>query len=300
MLARFVHRSSLSTLHVWTWLSFLSLVLCISSVEAQQAGLQNVTIVNTSPEITFTPFFCNSTTDCTSGWRVLDVDGFTAVSTDGPAADGVDIVPQMFFRFRATRLSMTTSILSNASMNLTVLSGSTVLNAVANSSVGLFSILNLQDTQTTTLSITYIQSPIPSRLDIGNITITVSDGSASSSFLPTQTLPPSIALPSVTPTSTSIPPSIPDNSAKDARKNLIADAVGLTLGLGFGLTAITCAIYILWRRRRRKRREASSEQDFHGGNLDNLESAARPRTWSYRLARLARNKDNMDTRWFNF
>ncbi|KAF9269316.1 hypothetical protein L218DRAFT_832905, partial [Marasmius fiardii PR-910] len=219
----------------------------------------NITVVNTSPDITYTPFLCNSTSNdpsCNGGWRILDADGSTVVSTDGPATGGLDVVPQMFLRFRATNLFMTTSALSNASMNVTVFSGSTVLSAIANSSVGSLSVVNLPDTQTTTLSITYIQSSIQSRLDIGNITITVSNESASTSFLPTQTLPPSISLPTIIPTSSeSSTPSATANSANEYKKKLIANAVGLTVGLGLGLTAVACAIYALWRRYRRKKRE---------------------------------------------
>ncbi|KAJ8095305.1 hypothetical protein PM082_010528 [Marasmius tenuissimus] len=182
---------------------------------------------------------------------------------------------------------MSTSPLSNASFNVTVSSGGMVANAVANSSIGRFAVVNLNDNDITTLSITYVPSEISSRLDIGNITITV----LNTSIIPTSS--------SATPT----PTNSDNNAAAEKKKKLISTAVGLTLGLGLGLTAVTCAIYLLWRRRRRRKRDASGERD----PLDDVDEAlAGAVPSSQPLSPLSRSsgrrttKDNMDTRWYNF
>lgn len=285
------------------------------SVRAQQTGsAQNVSISNVSPDISYTPFFCDasntsaSNPDCNGGWRLVDVNGSSVVSTNGPSVEGANLIPQMFLRFRATSLFMTTSPLSNATMNITVFTGTTVISQVANSSLGLLLVVNLNEENTTTLSITYISDQdatgtiIPSRLDIGSITVSVSNPSASSSILPTQTLPPSISLPVVLPTSTSSstpsPSATQQPSNNNNRKSLIANAVGLTLGLGLGLTAVACIAYVFWRRRRRMRK-----REFEAaGVLSNMEAGAGAQVSSnYDSDRPKRPaRDNRDTRWFNF
>ncbi|KAF9258054.1 hypothetical protein L218DRAFT_766499 [Marasmius fiardii PR-910] len=305
----FIYRrgSSISILFIWTCSFPLFFFFVFDLVKAQQEGLRNVSIANTSPEITYSPFLCNSSSsepDCNGGWRVLDVEGVTVVSTDGSVVDGVDIVPQVFFRFRAQNLTMTTSSLSNASINVTVVTGKTILNAVGNSSVGSFAVVHLQDTETTTLEVTYIQGTIPSRLDIGNITITVKNDSVSTSFLPTQTLPPSISLPSIVPTTTASSSSssatATNSGESDSKNKLIANAVGLTIGLGLGLTAATCAIYVLWRRRRGPKGEhasGASGASMEDWNRDQHPSlVGRQSLSSYRSPRAT--KDYTDTRWF--
>uniref|UniRef100_A0A0W0FNP6 Mid2 domain-containing protein n=1 Tax=Moniliophthora roreri TaxID=221103 RepID=A0A0W0FNP6_MONRR len=242
--------------------------------------------------------------------RVVDVNGSSVVSTNGPSDAGANIIPQMFLQYRATSLVMTLPPSSNASMNITVLTGNNdVLSLAVNSSVGTFAVLNLNEANTTTLSITFIQTSAgPSRLDIGNITITVSNSvSASVSIFPTQTLPPSLSLPPIIPptptistasTSASATPTAGSSQQGESRKQLIAYAVGLTLGLGLGLSAVVSGAYILWKRRRRKQREAAAE--YNTRNMDNLESAppsdsySRPQPQQQRH----RRKDNMDTRWF--
>ncbi|KAG7096355.1 hypothetical protein E1B28_003799 [Marasmius oreades] len=311
MTERFIRRCSSATSCFLTLL-----VLCgifssgsVKAKQIQEDYLRNVSIANTSPEITYTPFFCNSSTsevDCKGGWRALDVDGLTVVSTDGPSEGGVNIVPQMFFSFRASNLFMTTSPLSNVSINVTVLTGNVTVNAMANSSLGSLAVVNLQETDTTTISITYVPDlQMPARLDIGNITIMVKNDSVSSSFLPTQTLPPSISLPTVIPTSSSSNSATPTTTSDNTKKKLVAHAVGLTIGLGLGLTAVACVIYMLWRRRRRKQREDSM---VAGGTIDHasasrwnreLPSLAEPgrQSMSSYLSRRA-TKDHKDTRWF--
>ncbi|KAG6834318.1 hypothetical protein H0H93_010504 [Arthromyces matolae] len=103
---------------------------------------------------------------------------------------------------------MSTSPFANATTNITISNNGTVLAAVFNSSVGMVSILNLVESQLSTVAITFIPVALPTRLDIGNITLTVTGNPSTSAFLPTMTLPPSASLPifgSATPTPTPTP-----------------------------------------------------------------------------------------------
>ncbi|KAK7040885.1 hypothetical protein VNI00_009481 [Paramarasmius palmivorus] len=192
---------------------------------------------------------------------------------------------------------MTLSPFSNASMNITVITGSVVLDLVVNTSISTFAVLNLRETDTTTLSLTYLQTTTPDRLDIGRITLSLLNV-PSGSVLPTQTLPPSVSIPPFTPTITTTatatltlgPTASSSSQQGEDRKRLVSYAVGLTLGLGLGLTAVVSGAYVLWRRRRRKQEEMAD------GNKDNLDSRAEAQSQSRRFGR--EQKDNMDTRWF--
>jgi len=246
----------------WSNLLNVSLWSCfVFSCLAQQ--LQNITITNTSPQIDYTPFICNVSgsasfsPSCLGGWQVLTSGGETILSTEGAGPQGADIVPQMFLRFQASALFLNTSTSSNATFDISVSVGNSSVSVSANSSVGAAAIFNLPENETTTLSLTFTAGQIPSHLDIGNITIEVADNSLSS-ILPTQTLPPSVFLPTFVPsTSAGSSTSTPSNtssaqSSASKHQQLVADAVGLTLGLGLGLTLITMLGYLAWKRRRRR------------------------------------------------
>ncbi|KAF8075195.1 hypothetical protein FPV67DRAFT_1381461, partial [Lyophyllum atratum] len=214
----------------------------------------NVTVSSTTPQIVYTPSVCDASTpnaneQCSGAWQVIDLNGTTLVSTNGPAPDrdSISIIPQMFFKFRASALYLSTSFQSNATTNITVSNNGTIRSAVFNSSAGMVFILNLVESEISTVAVTYVPEAFPARLDIGDLLLTVTDDPATSVFLPSMTLPPTASLPTIgspEPTISSVP--VRDN----AKRTLIAQAVGITLGLSLGLTAVAVLAYIFWRRRR--------------------------------------------------
>ncbi|KAJ7575783.1 hypothetical protein C8J56DRAFT_801103 [Mycena floridula] len=250
-------RARLRLSQVWALSFFTICYICLC--EAQAGSSNNVTISNTSPQIRYTPFLCPMTAEtCDGAWRVIDIDGASVVSTNGPSDAENDILPQMFFSFRASTIFVQTSSLSNATVNLTIFAGNVAITAIINSSLGHFTVVQLPEDEVATLSLTFIAGA-PSRLDIGNIIITVSDptgNSATSSFLPTQTLPPPIILPSFVPPSSALPSAtaslLPTSTTIPSLslKRLVGLAVGLVVGLGLGLTVLAAALWLLWRRRR--------------------------------------------------
>lgn len=64
-------------------------------------------------------------------------------------------------------------MLSNATANFTIFAGSTVISETLNTSVGLVDIVNLIESEITTLAITFVPGLTPSRLDIGSLWIAV-------------------------------------------------------------------------------------------------------------------------------
>ncbi|KAF8196868.1 hypothetical protein K438DRAFT_1825693 [Mycena galopus ATCC 62051] len=243
---------------LWTWI-WLWVVILTLSVTTQAQGSANVSIANTSPQIVYTPFLCTqealiSDPDCSGGWNVTNIAGIPTVSTLGPASNGAEIVPQMFIAFRASALYMSTSVTSNASANFSIASPSRSLSTVVNSTLDLIYIVDLLESELTTLTITFIPGQNVSRLDIGSILVTVTDPDDPASFLPTMTLPPSMTLPTFTPTASSSPSA--SASSTSAGQSLphraeIAEALGLVLGLGVGLTLIFGTAFFWWKRRRR-------------------------------------------------
>jgi len=266
MLRRRIH--PLWTSWFWLWVAAI-----LSLPVTQAAGSFNVSIPNTSPQIVYTPFLCNTTTslisdpNCSGGWNVSAISGIQTVSTTGPAPNGAEIVPQMFMAFRASALYMSTSATSNATANFTVTSSSLTLSRVVNSAAGLVAIVNLVESELTTLTITFIPGQNVSQLDIGSILVTVTDPDVTSSFLPTMTLPPSMTLPTFTPQTTassslSTSPSPTSTQRSLAHRAEIAEALGLVLGLGVGLTLIVGAAFYWWKRRRRLQTEAQQNNSW--------------------------------------
>ncbi|KAL0954046.1 hypothetical protein HGRIS_005198 [Hohenbuehelia grisea] len=191
----------------WSWILLLALQ-ALSAIAAR-----NVSIPNTSPQLVYTPFLCNGTSNlpegnesCDGAWRTAVVAGTTVVTTNGPSAAAGNLIPQLFLRIRASSLILTTSRFSNATANLTLSAGDLSISAQINSSIGIVAAVNLIETEVTQIGISFVQSSTPSRLDIGLLNITVSDDNLpSSSILPSQTLPsstppPSFSIPVITPT----------------------------------------------------------------------------------------------------
>ncbi|PPQ99243.1 hypothetical protein CVT26_014099 [Gymnopilus dilepis] len=250
--------SVLNWLFVTSLLVFLSLVHPCSSQE-----LLNVTIPVTSSQITYTPFVCNATAvatnpeSCAGAWQLSDPtdQGLQSISTFGPSPASANIIPQMFFTFRAFQLSLATLPSSNATMNVTVSANGTVVWAIFNSSLESIRAVNLPENEATFLSITFLSSSTPTRFDLASLTIMVPANASITSFLPPETLPPSISLPTFTlSTRTSTPTSASSTAAVQhtSRRKMIAEAVGLTLGLGLGLTVIAVLSFMYWKRRRHR------------------------------------------------
>ncbi|KAK7031485.1 hypothetical protein R3P38DRAFT_817121 [Favolaschia claudopus] len=266
------HRTALISPLSWQWLALLLVILSVVPI-TQAAGSVNVSIANTSPQIVYTPFLCNVTAgvtsdnpDCSGGWNASSVSGIPTVTTRGAAPEGAELVPQMFLSFRASALYMFTSGVSNASANFTVTSSSLTLSRVVDTAVGLVAIVNLNETQLTSLTISFMPGQNASRLDIGSILVTVPDAQATSSFLPTLTLPPSISLPTFIPQTTtassSSSPSPTSTPRSLSHRAQIAEALGLVLGLGVGLTLLAIVAFFWWKRRRRLRAEAQRENSW--------------------------------------
>ncbi|KAJ7708755.1 hypothetical protein B0H17DRAFT_364392 [Mycena rosella] len=183
------------TLKIWTW---TWLWLLIASLPVCRAASVNVSVSNTSPEIVYTPFVCNSSSliadpGCKGAWwvvcagcyaprtayalnrNVTNIAGIPTVSTTGPDPEGANIVPQMFLAFRASALYISTSAVSNATANFSVSSASNTVSRVVASAAALVAIVNLVEAELTTLTITFVPGQNISQLDIGSILITVSD-----------------------------------------------------------------------------------------------------------------------------
>lgn len=103
----------------------------------------------------------------------------TVTSTFGPTSSGGNLIPQLFLVLRGTSFVLTTSSVSNATANITVLaSPSNVFVSTAfNSSAGSISAVNLPPDQDVTLAVTYIcsQNGVPTRLDIDSVTVSSED-----------------------------------------------------------------------------------------------------------------------------
>ncbi|KAG6872897.1 hypothetical protein C0995_005303 [Termitomyces sp. Mi166 len=233
------------------------------SLPGRSLAQVNVTVPITASQIDYTPFLCrNSSTDspeeCEDVWQVINSNGTTLVSTHGPAHGS--IIPQMFVQFRASGFSLSTSAFSNATTNITVSNNDTVVAATFNSSVGIVSVLNLQEVELSTVVITFVTDGLPTRLDISSITLTVTGNPyATSVFLPSITLPPTATLPIF---ETPPPPSSPTPvEASSDNHTFVAEAVGITLGLSLGLTVVAVLGYLFWRRRRRRRPPEDSDSE---------------------------------------
>ncbi|KAJ7460730.1 hypothetical protein FB451DRAFT_1045289 [Mycena latifolia] len=252
------------------WSSTCLWLLLASLPATRAAGSVNVSVSNTAPQIVYTPFICNTSSvlvsdpDCKGAWNVSNIGGIPTVSTDGPDPEGANIVPQMFMVFRASALYMSTSVVSNATANFTVSSASNTVTKLVDSAAGLVAIVNLVESELSTLTITFVPGQNASQLDIGSILMTVADPAATTSFLPTMTLPPSMTLPTFLPQSTSSSASASPSASASSVRSLshraqIAEALALVLGLGIGLSVIAGALFFWWRRRRRRLQVAHQE-----------------------------------------
>ncbi|KAH9962625.1 hypothetical protein BC827DRAFT_1197091 [Russula dissimulans] len=218
------------------------------------------TIENTDPRISYLPSVCDSTSvlpssTCAAPWQVVSLSSATSgtvTSTLGPTSAGGDLIPQLFLVLRGTSFILTTSSLSNATANVTVVASPSNLSVTTtfNSSAGTISTVNLPSDEDVTLSVTYLQSSDgePTRLDIDSVTVYSPDRSHTS--LTTTPLPSSSSLPSfIIPAPSASLPASRQHSSLSQPKGTI---VGESLAGFFGLILILIAVYVLsrWRRRR--------------------------------------------------
>ena len=99
----------------------------------------------------------------------------TVTSTFGPTSVGGNLIPQLFLVIRGTSFVLTTSSVSNATVNVTVLASpsNVFVSTTFDSSAGSISTVGLPSDQDVTLALTYIPSPNgePTRLDIDSIVV---------------------------------------------------------------------------------------------------------------------------------
>ena len=99
----------------------------------------------------------------------------TVTSTLGPTSAGGNLIPQLFLVLRGTSFVLTTSSVSNATANVTILASpsNVFVSTTFNSSAGSISTVGLPSDQDVTLALTYIQSPDgkATRLDIDSVIV---------------------------------------------------------------------------------------------------------------------------------
>ncbi|KIJ65442.1 hypothetical protein HYDPIDRAFT_110516 [Hydnomerulius pinastri MD-312] len=236
-------------------LSRLYLALYFLGILTLQAyAQQNVVLSSINPDIIYNPPLCapaSILTGCVSPWQISNdtVPGTTVVSTNGPIPEAGNVIPQMFLSFRASTLYLRTTSLSNATVNFTLTAEPTdvTITTEVNTSISLIVAINLPETQTTTLGVTFGLSDVPTRFDVESITLTVANASATSSFLPSPSLPMSSSPPTVIPSPTTTSSSSPNNT--DTKGTII----GATLGAVLGALLIAIVCLVLYRRYRQGR-----------------------------------------------
>jgi hypothetical protein len=99
----------------------------------------------------------------------------TVTSTFGPTTAGGNLIPQLFLVLRGTSFVLTTSPLSNATANVTVLASpsNVFVSTTFDSSAGSISTVDLPSDEDVTLAVTYMQSSDgePTRLDIDSVIV---------------------------------------------------------------------------------------------------------------------------------
>ncbi|KAH7905757.1 hypothetical protein BJ138DRAFT_1094835 [Hygrophoropsis aurantiaca] len=213
---------------------------------------QNVVVQSTSPDIVYSPALCNSSaidTGCVSAWQLAnDVPGTTMVATYGPVSQAGNTIPQLFLSFRASALYLRTSPFSNATVNFTLTASPSELTITrtVNTSIENIIAVDIPETQTTTLGVTFLPDEAPTRFDVESITLTVANSSATASYLPSLTLPPSSTPPTLSPSTSGY-------SSKMGGGQTAGTIAGETVGAVVGVFAVALVGAIIYRQRRQKR-----------------------------------------------
>ncbi|CAA7265166.1 unnamed protein product [Cyclocybe aegerita] len=170
VLACFFHRTVLLAL----------VLLQLVFIAAAQDRL-NLSIPLNSTQIVYTPFLCNATEvllnpqTCAGAWQISNLsDGsISSVSTTGPSSASGNIIPQIFFPFRASGLFLTTLPTSNATVNITISASGTAVSTIFESGTGSATIVNLPESEVALLTITFIPSGSPTILELEFLQINV-------------------------------------------------------------------------------------------------------------------------------
>ncbi|KAF8840397.1 hypothetical protein BDN67DRAFT_968586 [Paxillus ammoniavirescens] len=234
-------------------LSRLCLALSFLGILTLRAFAQeNVVLSSTNPDIIYNPPLCSPSsiiTGCVSPWQVSNdtQTGTITVFTNGPIPEAGNVIPQMFLSFRASMLYLRTSSLANATINFTLTAepGDISITSQLNTSIRLVEVVNLPETQTTTLGITFLVEDVPTRFDVESVTLSVANASATSSFLPSPSLPFSSSPPTLVP----FPTATQSSTASDEKATII----GATLGAVLGALIIAIACFVIYRKYRRAR-----------------------------------------------
>ncbi|KAH0836840.1 hypothetical protein J3R83DRAFT_8625 [Lanmaoa asiatica] len=237
-------------------LSRVCLTLCLLLPALAQ---QNVVLSSTDPDIIYNPPLCSSSSSvagCTSPWQVSNdtIPGSVVVYTNGPIPQAGNVLPQI--GNQPSTLYLRTTPSSNATVNLTLTAEPTDVSITSelNTSISLIVAVNIPETQTTTLGVTFLQGDLPTRFDIESITLTVANASATSSFLPSPSLPVSSSPPTVV--SSPTVSSTPSTGASSNEGTII----GAVLGGVLGALSLVIAFLVIYRYRKRQ-----TTNEFGGG-----------------------------------
>ncbi|EAU90651.2 hypothetical protein CC1G_09891 [Coprinopsis cinerea okayama7 len=167
-----------ATFKVLFWVQLLVwIALCPSSTVAQTSPThRNVTVPLFSDQIVYTPFLCDAAEmlenpeACAGAWFSTNVPDipFPVVTSLGQNSSTGDIIPQMFFRFRASTLYLTFVPGFNASVNLTLsATNNAEITTTVQSSIGLATVVNIPEDLITTLALTVLPSSTPVQFGLG-------------------------------------------------------------------------------------------------------------------------------------
>ena len=167
------------------------------------------------------------------------------------------------FNVLASALYILTSPLSNATVNITVSANGVAISNLFDSTIGSASVVSLPQNSTTTFSATFVPALSPTLFGVQALLITVPANAyglpsfhanlllmiiprTSTSFLPTFSDPPTNALPTFIPPPPNPSPSAPSN--RTSKNVMIAQAIGITVGISLGLTALAALAFYCWKR----------------------------------------------------
>ncbi|TFK21762.1 hypothetical protein FA15DRAFT_597317 [Coprinopsis marcescibilis] len=157
-------------------------VALFSNLAYGQTASQNVTVPLLSNQITYIPFLCNSTAQinnpdaCAGAWLTTNIPDSPSpvISSFGQDATVGNIIPQLFFRFRASTLYLNFIPNFNATFNVTLSNTNNVaITSTILSALGAATIVGIPPELITTLAITILPSDTPTEFGLLSIMMTV-------------------------------------------------------------------------------------------------------------------------------